>query len=325
MTTVDRSASEIRERYQRLYRSGDLTLSKNYSDKFPLLEHLLKDEVRGRSVLDFGCGPGRLALMLARHAREVHGVDYAGEGIELARILADAAGLKNAVFSESELTRVVAEGRSYDVIVLAGVLEHLERPLEQLAALARLLPPRGLLCVQSPSFANFRGDVYNTLGNLLELPMSLTDLWQVTPKAIEEAAARAGLHLEQVVGGHYRLGFLDRMLEDFCQRVPAAARDAAQGAGWNWTRFFEWLAERVEQNRLLIDAWVAQGALKPVPPSPPLPAQRPNGIDENLWPSLKEYLTYEGWREPWYSDIPPLCYFGASAVYFLRNGGERPR
>ena len=75
MKAADTSAAEIRERYRKLYSAGHLSLSKNYSDKFPLLEHVLKDAVRGRSVLDFGCGPGRLALMLARHAREVHGVD----------------------------------------------------------------------------------------------------------------------------------------------------------------------------------------------------------------------------------------------------------
>jgi len=325
MKAADTSAREIRERYQRLYAGGQLSLSKNYSDKFPLLEHVLKEAVSERRVLDFGCGPGRLALMLARYAREVHGVDYAGEGIELAEILARAAGLGNATFSEGDLAWLRAQGRRYDVIVLAGVLEHLEEPLDQLRALAGLLTPGGLLCVQTPSFANFRGDVYNTLGHLLGLPMSLTDLWQVTPRVMEEWAPRMGLRLERVVGGHYRLGFLDRVLEDFRQRVPAAARDAGQGAGWDWERFFAWLAERAEQNRALIDAWLAQQALKPVPPSPPLRAVRPAGVDDAMWAGLEGYLTYTGWREPWYSDVAPVCYYGASAIYCFRKEPEEPR
>ena len=313
------SASAIRERYSALYAQGHLSLSKNYSDKFPLLEHLLKDEVRGKAVLDFGCGPGRLALMLARYALEVHGVDYAGEGTELAAVLARAAGVENAVFDEGDLPWLSARKRRYDVIVLAGVLEHLEQPQEQLLGLGRLLTPGGLCCVQSPSFANFRGDIYNTLGHLLGLPMTLTDLWQVTPKTMEAAAPGIGLCLEGVVGGHYRFAFLDRVLEDFRQRVPNAARDAGLGAGWSWERFFDWIGERVEQNRLLIDAWVAQGALKPVPQSPPLRARRPQGIDDGLWAGLEQYLTYDGWREPWYSDVSPVCYYGASAVYFFRK------
>ena len=71
MSEAHISARTIRERYETLYGAGHLSLSKNYSDKFPLLEHVLRDEVRGRTVLDFGCGPGRLALMLARSGRVV--------------------------------------------------------------------------------------------------------------------------------------------------------------------------------------------------------------------------------------------------------------
>ena len=52
----------------------------------------------------------------------------------------------------------------------------------------------------------------------------------------------------------------------------------------------------------------------------PLRATRPAGLDGALWASLERYLTYDGWREPYYSDVPPVCAFGASAVYFLRKG-----
>lgn len=316
-----RGSADIRAVYDELYGSGEMSLSRNYSDKFPLLEHVLAPEVRDRTVLDFGCGPGRLSLMLARHARQVHGVDYAAPGVEMATLLARVASVDNATFACGDLQAVLAEDRRWDVIVLAGVLEHLEQPREQLGALARRLTPGGLLCLQTPSFANFRGDVYNTLGTLLALPMSLTDLWQVTPRTMREIAAAIGLHLERVVGGHYRFAFLERVLEDFRHRVPAASRDAGQGKEWQWDRFFGWIAERVEQNQDLIDAWVAQGALKPVPAPRPLPAARPAGLDDKLWSALETYLTYDGWREPWYSDVPPVCHYGASAVYLLRQAG----
>ena len=119
------------------------------------------------------------------------------------------------------------------------------------------------------------------------------------------------------------LAFLERALEDFRQRLPAAARDAGQGSGWRWEPFFAWIADRVEQNRALLDAWVATGALKPVPRPAPLRGARPAGLDEALWASLERYLTYDGWREPYYSDVEPVCALGASAVYFLRKGPRR--
>jgi 2-polyprenyl-3-methyl-5-hydroxy-6-metoxy-1,4-benzoquinol methylase len=317
-----RSSGDVRAVYDELYRSGEMSLSRNYSDKFPLLEHLLASEVRDRTVLDFGCGPGRLALMLARHARQVHGVDYSAPGVEMATLLARVASAGNATFACGDIESVLAERRRWDVIVLAGVLEHLEQPREQLGALSSRLTPGGLLCLQTPSFANFRGDVYNTLDTLLGLPMSLTDLWQVTPRTMRDIAGDIGLDVERVVGGHYRFAFLERVLEDFRQRVPAAARDAGQGEEWRWERFFGWIAERVEQNRWLVDAWVAQGALMPVPRPQLLPATRPAGLDDALWSALETYLSYDGWREPWYSDVPPVCHYGASAVYLLRKSGR---
>jgi len=319
---VARTSAEIRAMYDALYGSGEMSLSRNYSDKFPLLEHLLAPEVQGGRVLDFGCGPGRLSLMLGRHARQVRGVDYAAAGIEMGTLLARVTGAANVEFAVGDLQAVTSDDRRYEVIVLAGVLEHLEQPVEQLRALGERLTPGGLLCLQTPSFANFRGDVYNTLGTLLGLPMSLTDLWQVTPAFIAEAAPRMGLGLERIVGGHYVFGFGERVLEDFRQRVPAAARDAKQGADWQWERFFAWLSERVAQNGRLLETWVGQGALKPVPVPAPLHAERPAGLDDELWKAIEQYLTYGGWREPYYSDVAPVCEYGASAVYFLRKGGS---
>ena len=309
----------IQKRYEELYRRGEMSLSKNYSDKFPLLEHLLREEVTGKSVLDFGCGPGRLTLMLARWAREVYGVDFAAAGIEMARHLAEITGLANAHFSVGDVGWVAAQEQTYDVIILAGVLEHLDDPIAILRVMSGVLNPHGLMVVQTPNFLNFRGDVYNTLLHLLGLPMSLTDVWQFTHWQFEAWAPELGLELEKVVGGHYQLGFLDRVLEDFQHRVPAAARDAGEGARWQFERFFEWLAQRVKDNQLLMDALVGWEVLKPVPPSPPLPVRRPGNTDGPMWTAIESYLTYDGWREPYYSDVPPFCYLGASAVYLLRK------
>jgi SAM-dependent methyltransferase len=66
------------------------------------------------SVLDAGCGTGRVAIELARHGIEVVGVD------------ADASMLATAARRAPELTWVEADltsldlGRSFDVVVLAG-------------------------------------------------------------------------------------------------------------------------------------------------------------------------------------------------------------
>ena len=77
--------------------------------------------------------------------------------------------------------------------------------------------------------------------------------------------------------------------------------------------------DRIEENRLLIDHAAGLGLLKPVPPSPPLSVKRPSTMQDGLWSRVSTYLTYDGWREPYYSDAPPWCYLGASATYLLRK------
>lgn len=317
-STPEVQGQTILERYERLYAAGDMSLSRNYSDKFPFLEHLLKPEVVKGSVLDFGCGPGRLSLMLARWAREVEGVDFSEPGIETARDLARITGSENVRFSVGDLDSGDWLERRFDVIVVAGTLEHLADPPAAIATWRDRLGPGGLLCVQTPSFDNFRGDVYTTLLKLVGLPMSLTDVWQVNHRDVESWAREAGMRVDRVAGGHYDFAFLGRVREDFEQRVRAAARDKGVGEDWDFEAFFDWLDRRAADNRLLLEHFEALGALRPVPPSRPLRCERPAGMADDLWERIELYLTYSGWRERWYADTPPLCFLGGSAAYFLR-------
>src|SRR6185295_8169989 len=53
---------------------------------FPLeYAYALLGDVRGRTVLDFGCGSGQNSLLLARRGARVVGVDISASLIELAR------------------------------------------------------------------------------------------------------------------------------------------------------------------------------------------------------------------------------------------------
>jgi 2-polyprenyl-3-methyl-5-hydroxy-6-metoxy-1,4-benzoquinol methylase len=307
----------ILERYEDLYGAGELSLSRNYSDKFPFLEHLLKPEVIHASVLDFGCGPGRLSFMLARWAERVQGIDFSENGVQMARLLQEVTGFSNVDFRVGDLGTLLGSKEAYDVIVVAGTLEHLVDPVEALRVFRARLSPGGRLLVQVPSFGNFRGDIYNSFLHLVRLPMSLTDLWQITPTKMREWGERAGFTIGRVVGAHYALAFLDRGKQDLEHRVKAAARDGGVGDEWDYGSFSAWMEERVAENELLVEHLARVGVLREVPASPPLPARRPSGLSDELWGAVEEYLTYSGWRERFYTDIEPFNYFGASAAYFL--------
>ena len=103
---------------------------------------------RGAHVLDFGCGPGRLSLLLARAGFRVQGVDTSEGMIEQARRL-PRDGLT------VEFERIPDHGAlvtdAYDAVVCSSVIEYVADPRELLGGLHRALRPSGILIV---SYAN---------------------------------------------------------------------------------------------------------------------------------------------------------------------------
>ncbi len=75
-----------------------------------------------RSVLDAGCGTGRVAIELARHGIDVVGVDVDASMIAEARRLAPGQTWLEADLVDLSL------GREFDVVVLAGNVPLFARP-----------------------------------------------------------------------------------------------------------------------------------------------------------------------------------------------------
>jgi SAM-dependent methyltransferase len=100
------------------------------------------------SVLDAGCGTGRVAIELARRGFEVVGIDRDPEFMRLARQKAPHLSWYEADLATVTLTTSAHELRSFDAIVLAGnVMIFLDTGTEQtvIANLSRHLAPGGVL------------------------------------------------------------------------------------------------------------------------------------------------------------------------------------
>lgn len=78
--------------------------------------------VRGKRVLDLGCGDGRFALGLAHLAASVDGLDPDPEGIDLAKAAALKAGVRNVTFKTGAAQRLPYEDGAFDVVILSWTL-----------------------------------------------------------------------------------------------------------------------------------------------------------------------------------------------------------
>jgi ubiquinone/menaquinone biosynthesis C-methylase UbiE len=110
----------------------------------------LLGDVRGKTVLDFGCGSGKnVGPLLARGARVV-AVDLSQELIELARQrLAITKQDRECKFAIASAYEVPLPDGAVDVILCSSLLHHLTIP-RAMAEMKRLLKPGGMAIVKEP-------------------------------------------------------------------------------------------------------------------------------------------------------------------------------
>lgn len=80
---------------------------------------LAEVDVRGRRVLDLGCGPGGISIGLAlAGADHVLGVDYDKQALEVARAAAEHLGISSRVrFEHGNLNKALPAGDGWDVVI----------------------------------------------------------------------------------------------------------------------------------------------------------------------------------------------------------------
>lgn len=132
--------------------TGERTLPDVPAENYWYRRHLVVYEwiarmVRGRRVIDLGCGEGYGADVLARSAQTVLGVDANPEAHEHARLRYRRANLR---FERGLLERHGEPG-SFDAVVFLQTIEHVQDPLAVLRHVRALLAPGGVAYVSTPN------------------------------------------------------------------------------------------------------------------------------------------------------------------------------
>ena len=103
-------------------------------------------DIRGRKVLDFGCGDGALTGLLYKRGAQVTGVDTNELGISLARQKFVEHQFKGEFITDSS----ALPDNTFDLCVCCEVIEHVDQPDLLLVEIARVLKPSGIAIISTP-------------------------------------------------------------------------------------------------------------------------------------------------------------------------------
>jgi 2-polyprenyl-3-methyl-5-hydroxy-6-metoxy-1,4-benzoquinol methylase len=106
----------------------------------------LLGDIRGRNVLDVGCGDGDLAVELWRRGAIVTGIDASSEMVEAARARAKREGADIAL-TVGEAASIPFDPERFDVVVAVTILCFVAHAAPVFNEIARVLRPGGILVI----------------------------------------------------------------------------------------------------------------------------------------------------------------------------------
>jgi 2-polyprenyl-3-methyl-5-hydroxy-6-metoxy-1,4-benzoquinol methylase len=124
--------------------------------------------LKGRVILDAGCGSGWLSIEIARRGFEVFAIDLSKKQLEQAKLLSKAEQI-NLTLIRASLSHMPFGTAMFDSIVSSDVIEHIPLLSVALEELSRVLRSEGNLCITTPNGYGFYEILYNYI--LRDIPV----------------------------------------------------------------------------------------------------------------------------------------------------------
>jgi 2-polyprenyl-6-hydroxyphenyl methylase/3-demethylubiquinone-9 3-methyltransferase len=162
--------------------------------------------LRGKRVVDIGCGGGILAESMATQGALVKGADLADKALKVAKLHALESGVSvdyEAISAEALADR---EPAGYDVVTCMEMLEHVPDPAQTITACARLVKPGGHVFFSTLN-RNPKSYLFAIIGAeyVLNLLPKGTHEWGrfIKPSELARMTRSAGLTLGDLTGMTY--------------------------------------------------------------------------------------------------------------------------
>ncbi len=131
----------IYKNYEDVVDKKYLHYTESINESAKVILPIIKKYISKGKILDVGCATGEF-LSVARD------FGYTVEGLELSKWSSDIARSKKIKVYRGLLKSIASKNsKRYDVITLFGVIEHFEKPADEMTYISKLLKPGGLLVI----------------------------------------------------------------------------------------------------------------------------------------------------------------------------------
>lgn len=167
-----------------------------------------RSSLKGKTVVDVGCGGGILAESMALKGANVLGIDMGKAPLSVAQLhkLESGAELDYQQITAEELAD--KEPGKYDVVTCMEMLEHVPDPSSVIAACSKLVKPDGHVFFSTIN-RNPKSYLFAIVGAeyiMKMLPKGTHDYSKfIKPSELESWARAADLHLRELTGMSYNI------------------------------------------------------------------------------------------------------------------------
>jgi 2-polyprenyl-6-hydroxyphenyl methylase/3-demethylubiquinone-9 3-methyltransferase len=162
--------------------------------------------LKGKAVLDVGCGGGILAEAMAALGAHVKGIDLSDKALKVAMLHLYESRLEVTYDEVSAEDLALREAAQYDVLTCMEMLEHVPDPASTVRACATLVKPGGHVFFSTLN-RNLKSYVFAVIGAeyiLRLLPRGTHDYAKfLRPSELAQFCRAAGLTLTSIIGMSY--------------------------------------------------------------------------------------------------------------------------
>jgi 2-polyprenyl-6-hydroxyphenyl methylase/3-demethylubiquinone-9 3-methyltransferase len=163
--------------------------------------------LRGKAVVDVGCGGGILAESMARRGASVLGIDLSTKPLRVAQLHAMEGQVEGLEYREQSAESLAAESAGhFDAVTCMEMLEHVPQPASVVKACATLVKPGGWVFFSTihRSAKAFVMAIVGAEHVLKLLPKGTHEYARfIRPSELARWAREAGLEIVQLKGMEY--------------------------------------------------------------------------------------------------------------------------